>query len=248
MPPASAGLRGPSARELMKLSWIYAVHVGEQAPKSDATAVKAPRRALPRDQALAALAGDDPRPLLVLRECAVCNKTDDALLKPGIDNEKTLFLARFFRCVKLPVDVLQPDHPFHVLFPDKKSEHLFVSSPDGTRKIPLESDTSRIELWEAMSSVLAAHYTKDPLEAFKANRIALDKLDQLDQRLNELEGRRSELLEDPSAEKAKARKVDVEIEKTKQRIAEAREQVARTAEIPLKAEAARPAKAGSAGL
>ena len=243
MPPSTPAPRGNSARELLKLSWIYAVHEGQEAPKSDATAVKAPRSALPRDQALAALAGDDPRPLLVLRECAVCNKTDDALLKPGIDNEKTLFLARYFRCVKLPVDVLQPDHPFNALFPDKKSEHLFVSSRDGSQKLPLESDTSRIELWSAMSQVLAAHYTKDPVEAYKANRIALDKLDQLDQRIVELETRKSGLLEDPTAAKSKVRKVEAELEKTKKQIAAVREEIAQTTTIPLKA-AAQPARAG----
>jgi hypothetical protein len=64
-----------------------------------------------------------------VRECKVCNKTDDALLRPGAQNERTILLSRWFHCVKVPVDVLQPDHPFNALFPDTKSEHLFVSAP-----------------------------------------------------------------------------------------------------------------------
>lgn len=41
-----------------------------------------------------AIAGDDSRPLLILRGYKVCNGTDDALLNGGIDNEKTLLLGR----------------------------------------------------------------------------------------------------------------------------------------------------------
>ena len=68
------------------------------------------RKALEWNAAIEALAGKDERPLLVMRECARCNKTDDALLQPGSDNEKVLFLARWFHCVRLPIDVLSLIH------------------------------------------------------------------------------------------------------------------------------------------
>lgn len=200
------------------MQWDYAVHKVVEPEKTDATTVRL-RQALSRDEALRAISGNDPRPLLVLRECAMCNKTDDALLTPGTDNEKTILLSRWFHCVKLPVDVLQKDHPFNALFPDKSSEHLFVSRRDGTGKIPLESATSRTELWAAMGNVLAESYAKDPAAATKEIAKALDRLDVLDKRVVELEKRKDDLMETESRpDHAKIKKVDGEIEDTKREL------------------------------
>lgn len=184
------------------------------APK-EGTYVVPSREALPREAALRELAKDDPRPLLVLRECSVCNKTDDALLKPGIDNERTLYLARFFHCVKLPVDVLSPDHPFHALFPDKGSEHLFVCAADGSGKVPLESETSRVELWSAMDRVATAAYGESPLAAWQALQRTIERLDDVDLRIEELEAREAELAEKPGTTRAKRDKVERELAKAR---------------------------------
>jgi hypothetical protein len=179
--------------------------------------------------------------MLVLRECKVCNKTDDALLKPGIDNEKTLFLGRYFHCVKLPVDVLAPDHPFNALFPDKSSEHLFVCAPDGSGKIPLESDTSRVDLWSAMNQVLAQAYTKSPLDVYKQKRTTFDKLDLADIRIVELEGRKAELLEGVGVPKSKLQQVDQELAKAKKERDRLREEILQASELALKPKAKAPA-------
>lgn len=183
--------------------------------------MRAARSALPRDQALRCVAGKDSRPLLVLRECARCNKTDDALLTPGWDNEKVLFLSRWFHCVKLPVDVVQPEHPFHALFPGDDSEHLFLTTRDGTLKIPLESSTSRVELCSSMSKVLAAAYAKDPSPLFKELHTLGDRLDVLDQHVKELEAKKAELMENAgkNGDKQKLAKLDGEIAATRKDIA-----------------------------
>ena len=60
------------------------------------------KRTLPPEEAYAMLAGEDHRPLLVLRECMTCNGTDDALMTRKADNERTMLLSRWFHCVKLP--------------------------------------------------------------------------------------------------------------------------------------------------
>lgn len=200
------------------MQWEYPVYKAVEAEKTDATTVRM-RSALPREEAIAYLAGKDPRPLLVVRECSVCNKTDDALLTPGADNERTILLSRWFHCVKLPVDVLQKDHPFNALFPDKNSEHLFVSQRDGSSKVPLESATSRTELWGAMSSALGAAYSKDPVAAAKEIAKSLDRLDVLDTRVVDLEKRRDTLMESESKpDHAKIKKVSDEIDSTKREI------------------------------
>jgi hypothetical protein len=134
-----------------------------QADPQEHTFVAEKARALSAEDALAYIAGKDPRPLLVLRECKVCNGTDDALLsRANVDNEKTFLLSRWFHCVKLPVDVLLADHPFHNLFASENPEHMFLCSVDSSTRIPMESERSRTELWGAMMAVLKASYAKSP--------------------------------------------------------------------------------------
>ncbi len=211
--------RAPATRELMKLKWDYPVYTPVDAPRTDETTVKVGRSALSREEALKVIAGNDPRPLLVVRECPVCNKTDDALLTPGADNEKTLIYSRWFHCVKLPVDVVNADHPFHALFPDDESEHLFVSAIDGSGKVPLESDTSRPELWASMSKVLTAAYTTSPTDALKSIQKSIDRIDQLHQKITQLEDKRVGLMEKPHSDASKVKAVQDEIDRTKASIA-----------------------------
>ena len=232
---------------MLKLKWDYPVYQTTEDVKSDVTAPRIARTALPRAEALKFIAGKDPRPLLVLRECARCNKTDDALLAPGYDNEKVLFLTRWFHCVKLPVDVVQPDQPFNALFPNNDAEHLFVSSVDGSTKVPLESDTSRTELCTAMSQVLAAAYAKDPTPLYKEIHTLGDQLDVLDERIRALELKKTELMESrgadaKGADKKKVAKLDDEIAAIKKERAEKLAGFEKSAKIPLKS-AAVPEKA-----
>lgn len=227
--------RGPSTKGLLRISWDYPVHQAREPESGTGTAVARAREALPREEALRAIAGDDPRPLLVVRECKVCNKTDDALLRPGAQNERTILLSRWFHCVKVPVDVLQPDHPFNALFPDTKSEHLFVSAPDGSAKIPLESSTSRVELWTSMSKTLTTAYAKDPSGATKDITKVLDKLDLLDDRIRGLELSRDNLLETSGKlDERRLKRLEGEIESTRKDIEKSLETIDRLSKYDLK--------------
>ena len=239
MGPGTAGLperaRGPSTKGLLKIAWDYPVYEVAEPESGTGTSVKRARERLPREQALRAIAGDDPRPLLVVRECKVCNKTDDALLRPGAQNERTILLSRWFHCVKVPVDVLQTDHPFNALFPDTKSEHLFVSAVDGTAKIPLESSTSRVELWDSMSKTLSAAYAKDPTGATKDITKVLDKLDLLDERVRGLERSRDDLLESSGKlDPKRLKKLEGEIDSTRKEIEKSLETIDRLSRYDLK--------------
>lgn len=178
------------------MSWEYPVYTPPSVAAPDGrTTSKSLRSALSAEEAFAYLAGDDPRPLLVLRECFVCNGTDDALLSRGVDNEKTFLFSRWFHCVKLPPDVLQDDHPFRNLFPGGKAEHLFMATRDGSLRIPLESERSRTELWSSMVQVLSADYRSDPARSVAEIQGLLDDLDLVDVRIAELQTRMDELLE-----------------------------------------------------
>jgi hypothetical protein len=196
------------------LDWNYPVHATtEIALEAGTTAAKSARRALTYEQAFAEIAGEDPRPLLVLRECAVCNGTDNALLSRSAENERTFLLARWFHCVKLPVDVLQDEHPYRNLFPGGTSEHLFVSTRDGSKRIALEGERSRTELWSAMIEVLSADYESNPERQVKDIQRVFDRLDTVDQRVAETQTRFDELLETQGENSSK-------LKKTRQKLAE----------------------------
>lgn len=228
----TAGARGIASRELLELRWNYPMHAsGAAAVPANGTDVEARRESPSREKVLETLASDDPRPLLVLRECAVCNKTDDALLSREGSNERTLVLARFFRCVKLPVDVVKPDHAFNALFPTNEAEHLFVSARDGSAKRPLESDTSRTELWSAMESTLLTAYGIDATKVTRQVLAGLDRVDECERRFTALETRKGQLMETPSVDLAKVKSVDAELEVAGQSLAEARSAVAKLFQI-----------------
>lgn len=212
-------VRGPSSRHFLKMKWDYPVYAPGAGEKSTGTFSRAERKALSREEALAYIAGDDPRPLLVLRECKVCNGTDDALLKGGPDNEKTFLLSAWFHCVKLPVDVMEENHPFHALFTEKQPEHLFVCSTNGENHNALQSQTSRTELWKSMHGLLGKEYTKKPDSSLKTLQKLLDKFDAQDQRLAELTSRRDEILEEDGPKSKKLPKLATKIAKEEDQLA-----------------------------
>lgn len=189
-------MRGPSARSYLVMDWDYPVYKPAKRQTTGDTVAQVKRSALSREDAVKALAGDDPRPLLVLRECKVCNGTDEALLKGGVDNEKTYLLAAWFHCVKLPADVMEEDHPFHNMFVQEKPEHLFVCSADGSNHDALESQTSRTALWKSMRGLVAKEYKSKADSRLKTIAKLLDKMDVADQRLAEASARHDQVLEE----------------------------------------------------
>lgn len=238
MGPGATGLperaRGPSTQGILRISWDYPSYQAPEPESGTGTAVARPREALPRAEALRAIAGQDPRPLLIVRECKVCNKTDDALLARNGSNERTLILARWFQCVKLPVDVVEPDHPFNALFPTNDAEHLFVSAADGSSKLPLESDTSRTELWTAMERTLAHVYGIDAGKAVKQVLAGLDRVDQIERRITDTEARKGLLMEKTPVDRAKVKQLDDEIDRARKQVADTRKELEALFELPPK--------------
>ena len=200
------------------------------------------QRALPLEEAFAYLAGDDPRPLLVLRECLVCNGTDEALLGAEADNEKTILLTRWFHCVKLPVDVmLKEDHPFHALFDGKSPPHLFVCDANGENLTPLESERSRTELWDVLGSALKRNYKKDARKSLKQLAKLLDRYDVLDEQIAELEQKFENTIETKGPKSSKLTKIKKDLEKRKQQLAELDADFAKASELQIVKPAPAPA-------
>ncbi|MCA8949187.1 MAG: hypothetical protein KDE27_06780, partial [Planctomycetes bacterium] len=126
----------------------------------------------------------DRRPLLVMRECERCKGTDHALLSRTLSNEQTVLLTGWFRCVKLPPNVLEADHPFRSFFAKDEQTgripHLFFADPDGSNQTPLPGDQSQAELWETMFGFLDRCYEGNAKKALKELRKLLDQHDRID--------------------------------------------------------------------
>jgi hypothetical protein len=132
---------------------------------------------LSEKDALLAMAGHDPRPLLILRECGGCDRDDHKLIEKELANDKTAVYARWYHSVKLPSDVLKPDSPFHAFFTTRIPPHMLVATADGTVVGELSSRAKEAELWKLLGSALRKTYKKDPDAAVKGFLGVLDDLD-----------------------------------------------------------------------
>jgi hypothetical protein len=164
--------RGPSSGERLQIDWDYAV----PAETGERTHVGV----LTYADAIAAIAGDDPRPLLVLRDCLACRGEDHAVLKHDKLNDGTYLLTRWFHCVKLPEHVTDYRHRFHALFDGEKPPHLFLCLADGTRRIDLSGGQSQTDTWKAMSTIARAAYSGSVDERNRGLVQMLDEYDRVD--------------------------------------------------------------------
>ncbi len=194
-----------------------------QAEAKPGTTFAAPvERALPLAEAYEFIAADDRRPLLILRECDRCKGTDHALLSRTMDNEQTVLLTRWFRCVKLPTNVLDDKHPFFNLFKKEKEgekvPHLFFADPDGANKRARPGDQPQSDLWEVMFSYLARCYSEDAKESIKELRQVLGQFDVLDAEENNIKNRIDTEIEKHGPDSPKLKKFDADLKKvTKER-------------------------------
>jgi hypothetical protein len=178
--------RGKSAKKMLEIQWVYPVWkpVATPVAKDNRTVVQQVERALPLAAAYELVTDGDRRPVLILRECERCKGTDHALLHRTLDNEQTVLLAHWFRCVKMPTNVTNETHPFYNLF--KKDEkagkvpHLFFVDPDGSNKSELPGDQPQSQLWDTMISYLERCYAEDAKAAIKELRQVLSQFDKLD--------------------------------------------------------------------
>ena len=103
--------------------------------------------------------------------------------------------------------MLRRNHPFHALFTLEQPEHLFVAAIDGSDHDPLESQTSRTELWDSLRDALARDYKSKPDASMKALAKLLNKMDLVDQAARDLTMRQDELLENEGPKSKKLKKV-----------------------------------------
>jgi len=228
--PRIALTRQRTSKKRLRIRWDYPVYVlpREETVDPGQTIVRRRRQALSREEAFRQAAGDDPRPLLVLRECPACVGSEVALLSRKAENDRTLLFSQWFHCLKLPPDVLLEEHPFRRLFPEKDPPHLFLAMPDGSGVVGLSGAQSQKELWQAMTSVLRQAYVQDPSRAVKDHLKLLARFDHLDSREDLLEEQIDLEIEKRGPRSPKVRRLGRELEKIR---AQRREALEREKEI-----------------
>jgi hypothetical protein len=212
--------------------------------KVDGTVAKAVDYALPREEAFLFLAGDDRRPLLVLRECKTCNGTDDALLSRAEDNSRTFLMARWFHCIKLPTHVLEENHPFHALFDQEHPPHLFMARWDGSDAIPLKGDQSRTELWDTMLAMLGRSYLGDAREAIAEIEKVIAQYDVMDARIALIEERMEQTVEDEGPKSKKLKTLKKDLDEAHAKLAELKQREKHLSDLGLKPTEAQASPAG----
>ena len=234
MPVYLIAPRGPSSQSALKIEWrhpVFQEHARQEGTGSQAVEA---RRRLPSREAYLRIAGEDRRPLLVLRECLTCSGTDDALLTREADNEKTMLLSRWFHCVKLGPNVLDEDHPFGALFPGESPAHLFVSRWDGSGRLDLQGDQSRTELWAVMERLLASDYEDSSRKPLKELFRILDRFDELDREIAALEARLDEAIEKSGPDSSKAKKYGRSLERARAELVALEERAQAVSRLDLK--------------
>lgn len=204
---------------MLEIAWAYPVYKPEERPaqQDGVTAGTEVERALPVELAYELVADGDRRPLLVMRECERCKGTDHALLSRSLDNEQTVLLTHWFRCVKLPTNVTDDVHPFHNLFTRQKEgeriPHLFFADPDGQNRKELPGDQSQSVLWDTMFDYLDRCYAEDAKAAVKELRQVLGQYDKIDAREQEIKARIDREIEKNGPKSSKLKKLDRDLEK-----------------------------------
>ena len=217
--------RRRTAKNRLEIDWDYPASIEIEASDDGQTRAQVQMYALTLNDAFKRLAGDDPRPLLVVRECGRCKGTDDALLSRSLDNERTLVLSRWFHCVKLMHHVLKEDHTFNQLFKGKRPPHLFLASADGTTMMPLPGDQSQSDLWKTMEVLLAKQYRGDIKRATKEVFKLLATYDTIDSMEDQVREQRDTELEKRGPKSPKLKRLDAKLAaiSDRRKAAEARE-------------------------
>lgn len=200
---------------------------------------------MPRGAAFAKISDNNRKPLLVLRECVHCKGTEHAVFSRTLNNEKTLLLAQWFYCVKLPPNVLAEKHAFRKVFEGDNPPHVFVSLHDGTGLIPFDGRQTQTELWNGMTKLIETAYEKKPKPAIRSMLKFLSKFDMLDAKEKDLSDRIEKEREKRGPQHAKVRKLRKELERIQAEKARTMKLAKAVCDLKLRVAKAKECDAGS---
>ncbi len=198
-----------NALDQLRVDWDFPAFPPETT-EGDTVAPKV-YRALPAEEAIKRLAGTDRRPLLVLRECWICQGSESALLNVKEASEKTLLFAKWFHCIRLDDSVRHETHPCHKLLQESGMPHLLLCESNGATLTPLDGKRPQSQLWSAMRKVLRQAYTKDPDQAVRELFKVLAEHDHLDSREAEVAAQLQSMLDKQAKTSPAVRELEQEL-------------------------------------
>ncbi|MCR9245844.1 MAG: hypothetical protein NXI31_12500 [bacterium] len=202
--------RGRTSKDRLKMDWEHPV----PAERGEGTSAAG---ALPLADALAQLWGDDTRPLLVLRECNLCQGSDRALLNVSLNNDRTKLLASWFRVVKLPPHVTQESHPFYNVFAGQGFEgalpHFYLLSSPTSKPVAFTGRPTQGRLLASMTGIIKERYQLDPKRAIKKWLALLDKFDMLDAQRKRVKEQWREARAEKGPRSSRAKKLQAKLDK-----------------------------------
>jgi len=137
------------------------------------------------EEVIQTLRKDDPRPLLIMRDCEGCQNKEGDLLKRTLEDERFLLATPWFHCVRLDNRALEEDHPYNKLFRGSKPAHVVLATWDGGKVLNV-TRAGQKEIWKSMQVVLRSSYKKSAPKAMKGLSRLLEEFDALDNREEEL--------------------------------------------------------------
>jgi len=162
--------RGATSLELLAVDWdLYVEDLGVGDPDQG---TRARSGTLSREDAIAQLRGDDPRPLLVLRDCR-CGAHHGGLLQDRLAPESLRLMSRWFHCVRLPEAAVAEPHPMAALFADEPWHVLLEGADDDVRAV---AQARPGELLRQMRGVLDRRFETRGDDGYPARLKQLAKL------------------------------------------------------------------------
>lgn len=138
------------------------------------------------ERAVRALAGDDPRPLLVRRHAHAVELGQEARVEALLEQEEMRVVSRFFRCVDLPDATRNEKHPLSGLYVPDRAPLLFFTDADGNAPIGFSGLESSASIVDCAYAVLARNYEGNADRAVKGVRRLIEDYDRLLPREREL--------------------------------------------------------------
>lgn len=144
------------------------------------------KEALAFKDAYEKVAGGDPRPILLLRDCAHSEK-DLTKVATFTDDERVALGMSWFHLVRLHKDAVKPEHPLHSLV-GSQNAHMVVFTRGGADRVDLVLMPTANELWSQMVKGLKKDFKKSPEDSVSKWRKILTEFDILDKEYARLKG------------------------------------------------------------
>ncbi|MEZ5989016.1 MAG: hypothetical protein R3F30_07815 [Planctomycetota bacterium] len=173
-----------------------------------------------RAEVIKELRGRDPRPLLIRREGYEEDERKGDPLQAELDRDEVRLMSHWFHCLRFGRRIMDPRHPYHALFADKKPPALLLITWDGETCRELPADVDRRTLQAAVVAMLKLEYRKDPVATVESWLEILKRFDTLEQDEEFQEARKARAVEKSGEGTTKDKRASAKLAKIEREVAD----------------------------